>query len=233
MKCEKCGGQLMDNARFCTGCGTPVQPPQNNTYQPSRQNDYQPQQNTVQANYQQTQANGYQNNYQPPQQNNYQQPPYQQNPYQNSCGYQNTYAPPYQVNIVQKLSDKVKINGIIWIIVGIIQIITGIIIAAALGSYDGGLMVNAIIILVIGIINTTLSIKDFKYSKEVLQSPVGIVKKFSPLGGPIGNLIYNILFGGIIGVAGSIYYFTVRSFVMNNSMQFTQIEEQYIVQNNR
>ena len=46
-----------------------------------------------------------------------------------------------------------------------------------------------------------------------------------PLTGPIITLIYNLLIGGVIGVAGSIYYFAaVRGYVMENEQAFLELE---------
>ena len=84
-----------------------------------------------------------------------------------------------------------------------------------------------VIVLIIAVLNTLFSVRDFKYSKEVLVSPVGIVEKYQSIGGLIGTLIYNVLFGGIIGIAGSIYGFVLRSFVMSNQAQFMQIEQSF------
>ena len=87
-----------------------------------------------------------------------------------------------------------------------------------------------IFVIIVAVINTLVSVKDFRYSREVLYRPVGIYAKFSPVGGYVGMLIYNILFGGIVGIAGSIYAFVVRSFVVNNELQFAQIEQQFMAQ---
>ena len=60
------------------------------------------------------------------------------------------------------------------------------------------------------------------YSKEIIQNPVGIVDKFKPITGPIIVLVYNLIFGGVIGVVGSIYYFiAIRNFILTNESSFS------------
>lgn len=108
-----------------------------------------------------------------------------------------------QPDLVAKLSEKVKTNGIIWLVIGIVQILLG-------------LFVNWFL-LIVGVLNIISSVQDMTYSKTMLEDSTGIVEKYKPLTGPIITLIYNLIFGGIIGIVGSIYYFIgIRSFVMEN-----------------
>ena len=117
-------------------------------------------------------------------------------------------------NLVSTLADRVKINGIIWIVVGVLQILFA-------------LFVNSFV-LIVGILNLISAIQDMSYSTKVKSRPVGIVKKFQPLAWPIIVLVYNVIFGGIIGVAGSIYYLAaVRNLVLANESVFKEIEQRY------
>lgn len=105
--------------------------------------------------------------------------------------------------LLTSLSSKMKTNGIIWICIAAVQILLGI-------------FVNWIL-LIIGGLNLFSAIGDIKYSGGVLKNPAGIIKKFEPLAGPIVVLVYNLIFGGAIGVIGSIYYLVgIRSFVLSN-----------------
>ena len=114
-------------------------------------------------------------------------------------------------DIVNTISQRIQTNGIIWIVIGAIQILLGI-------------SVNWVV-LIVGILNLVSSIQDINYSKSFPLNPVGIVNKVKPLTGPIITLIYNLVIGGIIGVAGSIYYFiAVRGFVLENEQTFLEIE---------
>lgn len=104
--------------------------------------------------------------------------------------------------LLKTLSERVKIDAIIWLVIGIIQIVTGA-------------------FFIVGILNIISAINDLKYSKEVLDNPTGIVERYEPLTMPIIVLVYNAIFGGVIGIAGSIYYFVaIRNFVMENKAEF-------------
>ena len=110
-------------------------------------------------------------------------------------------------DLVRKLAEKVKTNAIIWLVIGILQVLAGIF---------GGWFV-----LIVGVLNIISSVQDMNYSKALPENPTGIVQKFEPITGPVITLIYNLIFGGIIGVVGSIYYFVgIRSFVMENKAAF-------------
>ncbi len=114
-------------------------------------------------------------------------------------------------NLLQQLSTKLHTNAIIWIVIDALQIICGI-------------FINWFI-LIVGILNIISSVQDINYSKNILLTPNGIVKKFEPLTGAVIVLIYNLVIGGFIGVIGSIYYFiAVRGFVMQNRIQFENME---------
>lgn len=118
-------------------------------------------------------------------------------------------------NIVNTLADRVMINGIIWIVIGALQILFA-------------LFVNWFV-LIVGILNLISAIKDIQYSTRVKTQPVGVVEKFQPLTGPIIVLVYNLIFGGIIGVVGSVYYLVaVRDLVLTNETVFKEIEQRYI-----
>ncbi len=115
-------------------------------------------------------------------------------------------------NLLSQLSERVKLNGIIWLIIGIIQIVLGM-------EYGWGLML-------VGGLNIASSIQDMNYSKTVLTSPQGIVEHFQSLTVPIIVLVYNLIFGGVIGVAGSVYYLVgVRNFVLSNEKTFAKYNE--------
>ncbi len=116
-------------------------------------------------------------------------------------------------DIVNTISQRIKTNGIIWSAIGIIQILSGL-------FYNW-------IFLIVGVLNLISSIQDLNYSKAFPQKPVGLVSKVKPLTSPIITLVYNLLIGGIIGVAGSIYYFVaVRGYVLENEQAFLEIENQ-------
>ena len=116
-------------------------------------------------------------------------------------------------SLLSQLSDRYKINGIIWIVVAAIQVILGI-------------TINWIC-LIVGVLNLISGIQDINFSKSMLVTPNGIIDKIKPLTVAIIVLIYNIVFGGILGVAGSIYYLVgIRSFVLNNENEFRVLDKQ-------
>lgn len=112
--------------------------------------------------------------------------------------------------LLNTLSQRVNTNGIIWLVIGILQIL-------------GGLFLNWAL-LIVGALNVISSVQDMQYSKTMLEDPTDIVAKFEPLTGPTITLVYNLIFGGFIGVVGSIYYFIqIRGYVMQNKAAFASL----------
>ena len=121
-------------------------------------------------------------------------------------------------NLLTKLSERLKINGIIWIVIAVVQIIIGL-----AGTW---------LPLIVGILNIVSAVKDMNYSNTVLENPNGIVNNFEPLTSPMITLAYNLLIGGVIGVIGSAYYFlALRGFVMENKESFLALENPAVTEN--
>ncbi len=131
--------------------------------------------------------------------------------------------------LLNTLSQRVQIGGILWIIIGSFQVLYALILLFLFFDWF------AAVIGVIGILNIVTSVKDFQYSKTVLDNPNGIVEKYEPLGDPIATLIWNSIcffagclaldilgiLIGLIGVGGSIYdLIGVRGFVMSKREAF-------------
>ncbi len=109
--------------------------------------------------------------------------------------------------LLNTLSQRLNTNGIIWLVIGILQII-------------GGIFIDYFL-LIVGVLNIISSVQDMQYSKTLLENPTGIVARFEPITAPIIALVYNLVIGGVIGVLGSIYYFlAIRNFVMENKAVF-------------
>ena len=154
MYCPKCGKEIVQNASFCTGCGSAV----------GRQNT-----GTV-----------------------------------NNVSVDGTI-------LLNTLSQRLNTNGIIWLVIGILQIL-------------GGIFINWFL-LIVGVLNIISSVQDMQYSKTLLENPNGIVAKFEPITAPIITLVYNLVIGGVIGVIGSIYYFfAIRNYVMENKQFFASLD---------
>lgn len=126
--------------------------------------------------------------------------------------YTGPYTTPNATNgLLTKLSERLNTNGIIWIVIAVLQIIIG--------------LTGTILPLIVGVLNLISAVKDMNYSKEVLRNPVGIVNNFEPITSPVITLVYNLVIGGVIGVVGSIYYFiALRGFVMENKNAFLALE---------
>ncbi len=135
------------------------------------------------------------------------------NNYQSFTGSQTIPNAPFKVDkgIVNTISQRFQINGVIWIVIAVLQILAGL-------SFDW-------FILIVGVLNLVSAINDLNFSKIFPQNPIGVVDRVRSLTGPIITLIYNLVFGGIIGVVGSIYYFVaIRGYVMENERGFLEIE---------
>lgn len=122
-------------------------------------------------------------------------------------------------DLIGKLSTRIKANGIIWIVIASLQILFGL----AFIDYGIGL-----IPLIMGIVNLIGGIKDIGYSKNIFLNPTGITAKFQPIAGMICTALFNLFIGGIVGIAGSLYYaFAIRQFVMDNKEAFDVIDRIY------
>lgn len=138
-----------------------------------------------------------------------------------------------QPNLLQQLSSKIKTDAILWIVIACLQFVIGffnIAVGIALYTdYDDGMinLITGLCVWMVGVSNLVVSIRNMRYSKEVLVRPIGIVQRFQPVGGLIGTLVYNLLLGGFIGVIGTIYGFMLRNFVISNAAQFQAIEADY------
>lgn len=113
--------------------------------------------------------------------------------------------------LLNTLSQRLNTNGIIWLVIGVLQIL-------------GGIFINWFL-LIVGVLNIISSVQDMQYSKTLLENPTGIVAKFEPIVGPVITLVYNLVIGGVIGVIGSIYYFlAIRNYVMENKQFFASLD---------
>lgn len=109
--------------------------------------------------------------------------------------------------ILKSLSIRLKINALFWIVTGIFQGTT-------------------LILIPVAIMNISLALTDYNNSERFLRNPYGIVEKYTPLAWPIVILIFNILFGGMLGIAGSLIYFSlIRGFIMENKAYFYLLEK--------
>ncbi len=129
-----------------------------------------------------------------------------------NCGRPTTQTPVnHQQILINTLSSRLKTNGIIWIVIACFQILIAL---------NGGWT-----LLFIGILNVITAVNNINSSKNILTNQNGIVAAYEPLVSPIITLAYNLVFGGIIGVLGSLYYLIfIRGYVMENKQQFLSME---------
>lgn len=113
--------------------------------------------------------------------------------------------------LLNTLSQRLNTSSIIWLVIGILQIL-------------GGIFINWFL-LIVGVLNIISSVQDMQYSKTLLENPTGIVTRFEPITAPVITLVYNLVIGGVIGVVGSIYYFfAIRNYVMENKQFFASLD---------
>lgn len=125
-------------------------------------------------------------------------------------------------DVLSVLCNKIQTQAIVWIVIASVQVLF------VLLNFANNDIISALCILAVAVVNFISSKKDFDYIKEIKEKPFGIVEKYKPLGGYIFTLIYNIIFGGVIGVVGSIFCFLTRSYVLNNEVALNEIEKQHI-----
>ena len=112
--------------------------------------------------------------------------------------------------IVKTLSERLQLNGIIWIIIGAVQILVGGI---------------AVLPIAVGAYNIYAGVTDLKNSKRILDDPTGIYSTYEPIAMPIVILVCNLILGGVIGVAGSIYHLVaIRQYVVEHKDEFLALE---------
>ena len=117
---------------------------------------------------------------------------------------------PAAEDLLTKLSERVKISAVIWLVIGILQILSGVFI-------------------LVGAWNIYVAIKNMQYSKNILTNPVGIVAGQESMTFHIIGLVINLVFGAIIGVGGSLYdLFCVRALVMDNKNAFLELEQRHL-----
>ncbi len=106
---------------------------------------------------------------------------------------------------LRKLASKEKTAGIIWLVIGILQ-------------------VTSFIFSIVGIMNIVTSVKRIKYSKSILTDNYNFVPIYQKwITSIVISLVYNLIIGGIIGVIGCIYDLCTRNYVISNKDVFTRL----------
>jgi len=160
--------------------------------------------------------------------------------------YQSAYQQPYQQQVygyqatpqlLKSLNTRLTLTATFWIVaaslqflLGIIFLIVGIAMMASpwRDTQIGGMIftIISVILLIIATVNLILGISDFKFKAKIRSAPVGIVRRYEPLGGKVGLIVYATFLGGYFGLASAIINVVTRSFVLDNRQQFLELENQ-------
>lgn len=135
------------------------------------------------------------------------------------------------------LQQKMKTVRWFWTILGSIQTLAGvplliisfvILVDEAFDIEAHPFFLASLSVLVVGIINLKFANTYKKLMEAFERRPVGIQEYYdNALGRIVGGLIFNLFFGGLIGIIGSILEFSARNYVLNNRRLFREIEEDY------
>ena len=107
---------------------------------------------------------------------------------------------------LKTLADRVRINGIVWLVIGIMQLFF-------------------IYSIPLGLWNIYAAYTNLKVAKEMPIRRVGLVRVYEPIVSPIINLVLNLILGAGIGVIGSLYYLIfIRGYVLENRDYFNTLK---------
>ena len=173
MYCEKCGKKVDEGAKFCKNCGASLTTDNNQPPPPPKQQSAPPPQ-------------VYQQPYMPPQ------------PIYNAPA----AATRNDDVLIRRIADYERMSCILWLILGIIQII-------------------CIVTIIAGIWNVVAVISRWSLPKKIRQRDPGIIEAYQGLGGLIIIGLINFFFGAIIGVAFVVFDLYVRDKVLSNAHLFT------------
>lgn len=113
----------------------------------------------------------------------------------------------------EKLATKEQTSGIIWTVIAVLQVIIGI--------------AGVWFALIVAVINGFAAYNSFQKAKMVRNPYPGMVVEYEKqLTSLIIALVYNAIFGGVIGVAGNIFDLITRNYVLTNRAVFESIVEE-------
>lgn len=113
----------------------------------------------------------------------------------------------------EKLATKEQTSGIIWTVIAVLQVIIGI--------------SGAWFTLIVALFNGIFAYNSFQKAKKVRTPYPGMVAEYEKqLTSIIIALVYNAIFGGIVGVAGNIFDLITRNYVLTNRAFFESVAEE-------
>ncbi|MBQ4528593.1 MAG: zinc ribbon domain-containing protein [Clostridia bacterium] len=125
--------------------------------------------------------------------------------------------------LMEGLAQKVRIEGIIWLVVGIAQIVISIMILSDC-SDDTYYLIYALVLIIIAINNFNVARQSFNNAKIFETEPRGIVEAYGNPGEDVASLMYNLIIGAAVGVIGSIYGIIIRKHVKDNALRYREAE---------
>jgi len=99
--------------------------------------------------------------------------------------------------IARSIADYLTISGIVWLIIGALQIV-------------------GLVTIIAGVWNIIVAISRLNASTRVLNFDKNIPRQFESMSGLIIVLIVNLFLGGIIGVIVVIFDFIIRDKILSN-----------------
>ena len=149
-----------------------------------------------------------------------------------------------EMSILAALVKKINTEAMVWIIIAVVQVVAGIIIARVrtdwgvslieiekkYGTYEKSVkeaIQPVCLVWIMAMINIAYAVINFIRANRIKKNPTGIIESYWPILGLEILLICNLLFGCVVGIAGSILGFLTRDFVMKHKMEFSQIEVRF------
>ena len=141
-------------------------------------------------------------------------------------------------NALAELSDRIRAGAVLWITVASLQVLCGLWLIMTGANISHGYysevsgagsanILAGLVLLAVATSNFVTAFRDFRYSRDILSNPTGIVEKFLPLSGRIANLMLNFLLGCVIGAVGSVFCLFTRGFVIRRRLVFRAIEADF------
>ena len=140
--------------------------------------------------------------------------------------------------LLSDYSDRITINAIIWLVIGIGQLFTSGILILFVSMFD----ISAWFVLILGISNVCSGISTINSKKEILEKPVGIVEKHKIDSGLFVDYVWNAVVGILCFLTGSYFFFLlafmaiatdfflVKLYVISHKQEFLELEEKHSVE---
>lgn len=105
-------------------------------------------------------------------------------------------------NTIRRLADYERFSGIAWIILGILQCLS-------------------IILIIAGVWNIFAGRSHLKMSPRIRSRDADVPAAYQGMGGLIAVLVINLIFGGIIGIAFVVVDFIIRDQILSHAYLFS------------